>query len=128
MTVTTVTAGYSRPAHSPATPPYLVLIKHVEDKQSELGGVSKREELLVDLLEAHSIELTTRTVLDEALVPSTGKETQGVMVTRIIQNNRLYKKQKHYDNYTDYYEQLCNLTVCMRETHFLHKKTHLISF
>ena len=34
---------------------YLVLIKHVEDKQSELGGVSEGEELLVDLLEAHSV-------------------------------------------------------------------------
>lgn len=47
----------------------LVFIKDVEDKRSKLGGVTKREELLVDLLKAHSIQLTAWTVLYKAFVP-----------------------------------------------------------
>lgn len=49
--------------------PNLVFIKHIEDKRSKLGGISKRKELLVDLLEAHGVQLTARTVLNEAFVP-----------------------------------------------------------
>lgn len=48
----------------------LVFIKDVEDKRSKLGGVTKREELLVDLLKAHSIQLTAWTVLYKAFVPA----------------------------------------------------------
>lgn len=49
---------------------HLVLIKDVENKRGELGGVSKREELFVDLLEASRVQLPTGAVLNKALVPA----------------------------------------------------------
>lgn len=61
-------AHWSRRLSAPSSA-HLVLIKDVEDKRSKLGGVSEGEELLVDLLEASSIQLPAGAVLDEALVP-----------------------------------------------------------
>ena len=60
------TPGWCRTRQSPA---HLVLIKDIENKRGELGGVPKWEELLVDLLEACRVQLPARAVLDEALVP-----------------------------------------------------------
>ena len=60
------TPGWCRTRQSPA---HLVLIKDIENKCGELGGVPKWEELLVDLLEACRIQLPAGAVLDEALVP-----------------------------------------------------------
>lgn len=51
----------------------LVFIKYIEDKRSKLGGIPKREELLINLLEACSIQLATRTIFDEAFVPDQNK-------------------------------------------------------
>lgn len=51
------------------SPAHLVFIKDIENKRGELSGVSKREELLVDLLEARRVQLPTGAVLDEAFVP-----------------------------------------------------------
>lgn len=48
----------------------LVFIEHVEDKGGELGGISEREELLVYLLKAHSVQLPTGTVFNEPFVPT----------------------------------------------------------
>lgn len=48
----------------------LVFIKYIEDKGGKLGGISKREELLVYLLKAHGIQLPTGTVFNEAFVPT----------------------------------------------------------
>lgn len=47
----------------------LVFIEYIEDKGGKLGGISEGKELLVYLLEAHSIQLPTRTVFNEAFVP-----------------------------------------------------------
>lgn len=47
----------------------LVFIKYVEDKGGKLGGVSEREELLVNLLKAHGIQLPTGTIFNETFVP-----------------------------------------------------------
>lgn len=58
--------GGRRPCQSPA---HLVFVKDVENERGELGGVSKWEELLVDLLEAGRIQLPAGAVLDEAFVP-----------------------------------------------------------
>lgn len=49
---------------------HLVLIEDIENKCGELGGVSKREELFVDLLEASRVQLPTGAVLNKALVPA----------------------------------------------------------
>lgn len=57
---------------------HLVFIKDVENKRGELGGVSKREELLIDLLEARRIQLPAGAVLDEALVPGGGRPGERV--------------------------------------------------
>lgn len=54
-------------------PAHLVLIKDVEDKRGELGGVPEGEELLVDLLEAGSIQLPTGAIFDEAFIPAGGR-------------------------------------------------------
>lgn len=63
--------------------PHLIFIKDVEDKRGELSGVSEGKELFVDLLEAHGVQLSTGTVLDEAFVPNGRKEGRGQMsVTR----------------------------------------------
>lgn len=48
----------------------LIFIEHVEDKGGELCGVSEGKELLVNLLEAHGVQLPARTVLNEAFVPA----------------------------------------------------------
>lgn len=61
---------------APPPPAHLVLVKHVEDKRGELGGVSEREELLVDLLEARRVQLPAGAVLDETLVPE-GQPSEG---------------------------------------------------
>lgn len=60
----------THPAHNVLT--CLVLIKDIEHEGGEFGWVTKGEELLVDLLEAGSIELPTGAVLDKALVPGEG--------------------------------------------------------
>lgn len=62
-----------RPRQSPA---HLVLIKDVENKRGKLSGVSKGEELLVDLLEAGCIQLPTGAVLDEAFVPEVANQVR----------------------------------------------------
>ena len=49
---------------------YLILIKHVKDEGSKLGGVSEGEELLVDLLKARGVQLSAGTVLNEAFIPA----------------------------------------------------------
>lgn len=49
----------------------LVFIKHIEDKGGELCGISEGKELLINLLEAHSVQLPARTVFNEAFVPGT---------------------------------------------------------
>lgn len=51
----------------------LIFIKYIEDKRSKLGGIPKREELLINLLEACSIQLATWTIFDEAFVPDQNK-------------------------------------------------------
>lgn len=57
---------------------YLVLVKDVEDKGGKLGGVAEREELLVDLLKASGVQLTTGAVFNKTLIPAkrTGKMKQ----------------------------------------------------
>lgn len=58
----------------------LVLIKYIEDKGGKLGGISKREELLVYLLKAHGIQLPTGTIFNEAFVPTkTSTETEIIL-------------------------------------------------
>jgi len=54
---------------------YLVLVKDVEDKGCKLGGVAEGEELLVDLLKASCVQLTTGAVFNKTLIPAkrTGK-------------------------------------------------------
>ncbi len=47
----------------------LILIKHVENKGGKLCWVSKRKELLINLLKADGIQLTTWAIFDEAFVP-----------------------------------------------------------
>lgn len=59
---------------------HLVLVKNIEDKWGELGGVAKGEELFVDLLETCSIKLTTRAVFYEALVPGRGKTKHYIFI------------------------------------------------
>lgn len=62
--------GDSRPAQAHRqSPAHLVFIKDVKNKCGELGGVSKGEELLIDLLEARCIQLPAGAVLDETFVP-----------------------------------------------------------
>ena len=48
----------------------LILVEDIEDIVCKLGGVAKREELLVDLLELGLVQLSTRAILDKALVPN----------------------------------------------------------
>lgn len=62
--------GRRSPCQSPA---HLVFIKDVENERGELGGVSKWEELLVDLLEAGRVQLPAGAVLDEAFVPEVAR-------------------------------------------------------
>ena len=64
------------PAQAPSAPAHLVFVKDVENKRGEFGGVSKREELLVDLLEARCIELPAGAVLDEAFVPEAAEQAR----------------------------------------------------
>lgn len=47
----------------------LIFIKYIEDKGGKLGGISKGKELLIYLLKAHSIQLATWTIFNEAFVP-----------------------------------------------------------
>lgn len=58
--------GWAPACRSPA---HLVFIKDVENKRGKLGRISKWEELLIDFLEACSIQLPAGAILDEALVP-----------------------------------------------------------
>lgn len=51
----------------------LIFIKYIEDKWSKLGGIPKRKELLINLLETCSVQLATRTIFDEAFVPGLNK-------------------------------------------------------
>lgn len=62
-----------RPGQTQQPAAHLVLVEDVENKRGELGGVSKWEELLVDLLEASGVQLPAGTVLNEALVPADGR-------------------------------------------------------
>lgn len=51
----------------------LIFIKYIEDEGSELGGIPKGKELLVNLLKPCSIQLPTRAIFDEAFVPDHNK-------------------------------------------------------
>lgn len=57
----------------------LVLVEDVEDVIREFAWVAEGEELLVYSAEFRLVELSTRTVLQEALVPSdTGRGMRGL--------------------------------------------------
>lgn len=53
---------------------YLVLVKDIEDKGGKLGGVAEGEELLVDLLKASCVQLTTGAIFNKTLIPAHGQE------------------------------------------------------
>lgn len=56
----------------------LIFIKDIEDKGGELCRISKWKKLLVNLLEAHSIQLPTGAIFDEAFVPKQMKNRWSV--------------------------------------------------
>ena len=53
----------------------LVVVKDIEHKVGEVGGIAKREELLVYLLKLGLVQLARRTVLQKSLVPNHHTQT-----------------------------------------------------